>query len=161
MVVKKHSNVKFLIVGDGDQKVSLVNLASSLKVSQYIIFLGFLINDKLPKYLASADINVSTSTSDAGLAASTAEAMSSGIPVIITEFGDKSTWVKDTTNGLTFPIGDFQFLAEKICLLIENDGLRKIFGSRGREIIDMNNNYYKEMEKVNLIYQSVWQGSEK
>jgi glycosyltransferase involved in cell wall biosynthesis len=119
LVVKRHSNVKFLIVGDGDQKVSLVNLASSLKVSHYIIFLGFLPNNELPEYLASADINVSTSASDAGLAASTAEAMSSGIPVIITEFGDNSIWVKDKMNGLTFPIGDYQSLAEKIYMLIK------------------------------------------
>ena len=42
-----------------------------------------------------SDIYVSTSLSDGGLAASTAEAMACELPVIITNFGVNSKWISE------------------------------------------------------------------
>jgi glycosyltransferase involved in cell wall biosynthesis len=151
-VLKEIPETKFVIAGSGSQEAELKQLAKSLRVSDSIRFVGFITNDELPEYLASADIYVSTSLSDAGIAASTAEAMACGLPVVITDFGDNRKWVEDGVNGFIVPLKDPKSLAERIIYLLKNPDIRKEFGMRNRKIINERNNYYKEMEKMENIY---------
>jgi glycosyltransferase involved in cell wall biosynthesis len=152
IVLKEVPEAKFIIAGRGFQEAELKQLAKSLGVSDSIRFVGWISNDELPKYLASADIYVSTSLSDAGLAASTAEAMACGLPVVITDFGDNRKWVENGVNGFIVPLKDPKALAEKIIYLLKSPDIRKEFGMRNRKIIEERNNYYKEMEKMENIY---------
>ena len=155
LVLKEVPETKFVIAGRGSQEAELKQLAKSLGVSDSIRFVGFIANDELPKYLASADIYVSTSLSDAGLAASTAEAMACELPVVITDFGDNRKWVEDGVNGFIVPLKDPKSLAEKIIYLLKNPDIRKEFGMRNRKIIEERNNYYKEMAKMENIYKEL------
>ena len=155
MVLKEFPEAKFVIAGEGSQKVKLKELAKSLGALDSVKFVGGIPNDELPRYLASADIYVSTSLSDAGLAASTAEAMACGLPVIITDFGDNKKWVEDGINGFIIPLKDPKSLAEKIIYLLKNEDVRKEFGKRNRKIIEERNNYYKEMKKMENIYEQL------
>lgn len=152
LVLKDVPDAKFIIAGRGSQETELKRLAKSLGVSDSIRFVGWIPYDELPKYLTSADIYVSTSLSDAGLAASTCEAMACELPVVITDFGDNRKWVKDGVNGFIVPLKDPQSLAEKIIYLLKNIDDRKEFGNRNREIIENDYNYSKEMEKMETIY---------
>ena len=152
LVLKEFADAKFIIAGEGEQKEYLMNLAKSLKVFDATRFVGWIPNDKLPKYLASSDVYVSTSLSDSGLSAGTAEAMACGLPVVITDFGDNRKWVEDGVNGFIVPLKDPKALAEKIIYLLKNPDIRKEFGMRNRRIIEERNNYYKEMEKMEKIY---------
>ena len=151
-IVKEVPETKFVIAGRGSQEAALKQLAKSLRVSDSIRFVGFIPNAELPKYLASSNIYVSTSLSDAGIAASTAEAMACGLPVIITDFGDNRNWVEDNVNGFIVPLKDPKRLAERIIYLLKNEGLRMKFGMRNRKIIEDRNNYYKEMGKMENVY---------
>jgi glycosyltransferase involved in cell wall biosynthesis len=152
IVLKEVPEAKFVIAGRGSQEEKLEQLAKSLGVSDSIRFVGFIAQEELPEYLASADIYVSTSLSDAGLAASTAEAMACGLPVVITDFGDNSKWVEDGVNGFIVPLKAPKALAEKIIYLLENEDIRREFGMRNKKIIEERNNYYKVMEKMENIY---------
>ena len=105
-------------------------------------------HDELPRYLTSANIFVSTALSDAGLAASTVEAMDCGLPVVITDSGDNRKWVEDGVNGFIIPLKDPKTLAEKIIYLLKNPDVGKEFGMRNRKIIEERNDYYKEMKKM-------------
>ncbi|VUT27998.1 MAG: Trehalose synthase [Candidatus Syntrophoarchaeum sp. GoM_oil] len=152
LVLKEIPEVKFVIAGKGSEEVRLKDLAKSLGILDSVKFVGLIPNNELPQYLSSMDIYVSTSLSDAGLAASTAEAMACGLPVVITDFGDNRKWVEDGVNGFTVPLKDPKSLAEKIIYLLKNPALRSEFGKRNRRIIEERNNYYKEMEKMERIY---------
>jgi len=153
LVLKECPEARFIIAGRGSQEAKLRKLASSLGISDSVKFVGFIPNEKLPEYLASADVYVSTSLSDAGLAASTAEAMACGLPVIVTDFGDNRRWVKNGVNGFIVPLRDPKTLADKIVYLLKNENIRKEFGIRNRIIIEKKNNYYKEMERMKHIYE--------
>lgn len=155
LVLKEVPETKFVIAGRGSQEAKLKELAETLGVSGSIRFVGFIANDELPEYLASAEIYVSTSLSDAGLAASTAEAMACGLPAVITDFGDNSKWVKDGVSGFIVPLKDPKTLAEKIIYLLKNKDSRMKFGVKNRKIIEERNNYYKEMEKMGDIYEEL------
>lgn len=151
-VLKEVPEAKFVIVGRGSQEGKLKELANSLRVSDNIRFIGFIANNELPEYIASANIYVSTSLSDAGLAASTAEAMACELPVIITDFGDNKKWVENNVNGFLIPLKDPNSLADKIIYLIKNPDVRRVFGNRSRKIIEEKNNYFTEMDKIETIY---------
>jgi glycosyltransferase involved in cell wall biosynthesis len=107
------------------------------------------------------DVYVSTSLSDAGIAASTAEAMACGLPVIVTDVADNRDWVEDGDNGFVIPVKSPKLLAEKIIYLLKNENIRKKFGKSGRKIIEERNNYYKEMEKMENIYEKLMERHKK
>jgi glycosyltransferase involved in cell wall biosynthesis len=133
IVLQKVPNVKFLILGKGPQGEALRELGRALGILENVIFTGSVPNDRIPLYLRVADVYVSTSLSDAGIAASTAEAMACGLPVVITHTGENGKWVTDGKNGYLVP--------------------PKSFAEVNRAIIDERNDYYKEMEKMENIYQ--------
>jgi len=157
LILKEIRETKFVIAGKGSEEKRLRELAKSLGVSDSTIFAGFIPNDELPTYLNTMDVYVSTSLSDAGIAASTAEAMACGLPVVITDVMDNKKWVEDEVNGCLVPTKDPKSLAEKIIYLLQNEDIRKKFGKLNRKIIEERNNYYKEMEKMEDIYKNlIW-----
>lgn len=161
LVLKEISETKFVIAGKGSEEKRLRELAASLGVSDSVKFVGFIPNDELPQYLNAMDVYVSTALSDAGVAASTAEAMACGLPVIITDVAENRKWVEDGVNGFVIPVKDLKSLAEKIVYLLKNEDIRKKFGKINRKIIEERNNYYKEMEKMEGLYKKLTEGHEK
>jgi L-malate glycosyltransferase len=159
LVLRKVPETKFIIVGDGDQRDYLKNLATTLGVEDSIRFVGPISNSEIPRYLAASDVYVSTSLSDAGLAASTAEAMACELPVVITDFGDNGLWVKDGQGGFLVPLKSPSLLAERIAHLLKNEDVRRMFGKFNREVIEERNDYNKEMEKVERVYLTLTGGS--
>jgi glycosyltransferase involved in cell wall biosynthesis len=152
LVLKEVPEAKFVIGGDGDQRGYLENLSRSLGVSDSVKFVGVIPNDELPRYFAAADVYVSTSLSDAGLAASSAEAMASGLPVVISDFRDNRQWVEDGVSGYLFPLRDVEALATSVVFLLKNEGKRQELGSVGRKIIVERNNFDTQMAKMGDIY---------
>jgi glycosyltransferase involved in cell wall biosynthesis len=161
LVLKEIPGAKFLVVGGGSQEVNLKEQANSLGISASVTFTGRIPNHELPKYLNSADIYVSTSLSDAGLASSTAEAMACGLSVVVTDFGDNKKWVEDGTNGFLIPLKNPETLATKIIYLIRNKELRNKFGQLNRQIIVERNDWATEMRKVEKLYEDVLERSKK
>jgi glycosyltransferase involved in cell wall biosynthesis len=155
LVLKEAPETNFLIIGRGSQESKLKKLAEASGVLDKIKFTGWIPNDELPRYLASADIYISTSLSDAGLAASTAEAMACELPVVVTDFGENREWVRNQEGGFVIPLSNSQLLAEKIIYLVKNRDARRNFGRFNRKIIEEKNNYYLEMKKMEEVYNSV------
>lgn len=155
LVLKESPDSRFVIAGKGSEEENLKKLAKDLGVLDSIEFVGLIRQEMLPKYLRESNIYVSTSLSDAGIASSTAEAMSCGVAPIITDFGDNKDWVKNGESGFLMPLGDFKFLAEKIIFLIKNPEERRMLGKNARKVIEDKNNYYKEMEKMEKLYEFI------
>lgn len=153
-VCKSVPAVKFLLVGDGSQREELKALASNLGVVDSVIFAGAISANEIPLHLNLADVYVSTSLSDSGLAASTAEAMSCSLPVVVTDSGDNNKWVKCGKNGFVVAKGDSEALADKIIYLLKNDEMSRLCGQTNRNVIIQKNNYYGEMKRMEEIYKS-------
>lgn len=160
LVMKEVPMVNFLIAGKNyeEEEDRIKKLAKLLGVFSAINFCGVISHDSLPQYLASSNIHVSVSLSDGGVAVSTFEAMSSGLPVVVTNTGDNSIWIKDNENGFVIPIRSPEQLAEKIIYLLHNPETRKRFGATNRSIVETKQNYYKEMEKVHVLYKNLVKG---
>jgi glycosyltransferase involved in cell wall biosynthesis len=156
-VIKRFPWATFLIAGEGSQREYLESLANNLGIFNNVRFTGSIPNSQLPDYLRAADIYVSTSLSDAGLSASTAEAMACALPVVVTDWGENKLWVKAGEGGFLVPLKDPVALSEKIVYLLDNPHLSQRYGSFNRGIIQERNNYEIEMGKMATLYQEVVQ----
>lgn len=152
LVRSRVPDIVYLIVSRGPEEEMLKTLANSLGVNDAIRWLGFLPGSELAKYFNLADIYVSTSLSDAGLASSTGEAMSCGLPAVITDFGDNAQWVQNGVNGFLFPVKAPDALAERIIILAEHPSLRAEMGARNRKVIEERYNWAKEMARMEAMY---------
>ena len=147
-----NSRLRFVVAGSGSLTDQLKDLVKKLEIDQHVVFPGRLNNEDFAALSASCDIYVSTSTSDGGLAASTAEAMSSCTPVIITNFGENSNWLKNETAGYIFEIGDSDELSKILLKLADDPDLMKKLGINGRKVIVEENNARTEWDKVLNMY---------
>ena len=154
-VLASEPEAKLLVISVGSQYTMLSELTKSLNISDSIKFVGRIKESELPRYIASSDIYVSTSLSDAGLSASTAEAMACELPVIITDFGDNREWVEDGKNGFVIPLKSPEILASRIIYLLQNKEMSKRFGKANRQVIEEENNREKEMESMLHLYEEL------
>lgn len=151
-VIQHIHQARFVVAGDGVQRSMLEALVLELGVGDYVRFVGWLPESETARLTASAALYVSTSLSDGGLAASTAEAMACGVPAVISDFGENREWVADGRAGRIFPLRDPGALASAIVELLKDPALCADIGAKGRDVILQKNDYFKEMEKVDAIY---------
>lgn len=152
IVHKENKNVRFQIAGDGSERQKLETCVQEKNLQSCVTLSGRYDPNTLPAMFGNSDIYVSTSLSDSGLSASTAEAMAAGLPAIVSDSGDNRAWVKEERGGFIFPCKDAKTLAEHILFLAAHPETRKEFGEYNQNVIMEKNNYWKEMEKVEKIY---------
>ena len=153
IVLSQKNNVKFIIASDGIEREDMEEYVSKHNLSNYVIFPGYMTMSEMVAFLSASDIYVSSSKADAGLAASTAEAMSIGLPVVVSNNSENSFWIDK--SGLLFEDGDAKGLADRILNLANNPQLMKRFGNNGRDRILKDNEYKIQMNKVNNLYINV------
>jgi glycosyltransferase involved in cell wall biosynthesis len=151
-IVAAYPDVRIVVAGSGSNRPTLESQVRSLRLQDSVVFTGRYEHANLPRMLRTAQVYVSTSLSDAGIAASTAEAMSSGLPVVITDTGENREWVTEGETGFIVPPRDPRALAQRVIRLLEDASLRAAMGSRARETIVARNDYVREMQKVDDLY---------
>lgn len=112
-VSKSSPNLKFLLIGGGEQDSELRQRVARLGLSEKVVFTGFISYQDLPRYLKIADIAVNTL--EPTLVANVAfpnkvlQYMAAGVPVVSTRldglertFGDRAgiTWASDPKDVL-------------------------------------------------------------
>ena len=153
IVLSLKNNIKFIIASDGSEREDMEEYVSKHNLSNHVIFPGYITMSEMVAFLSASDIYVSSSKADAGLAQSTAEAMSIGLPVVVSNNSENSFWVSN--SGLLFEDGDAKGIADGILDLSQNPQLMKEFGDNGRDRISRDNDYKIQMNKVNDLYLSI------
>ena len=152
-VLKINNNIKFIIASDGIERQDMEYYVSIHDLSKYVVFPGYMTMSEMVAFLSASDLYVSSSKADAGLSASTAEAMSVGLPVLVSDNSENSFWVKN--SGLLFEDGDVNGISDGILRLASDTQLMTKLGRNGRDRILKDNNYVTEMTKVNALYMSI------
>jgi glycosyltransferase involved in cell wall biosynthesis len=140
------------IHGGGPERERLEAQTRELGLEGTVTFHGRYSHDTLPSILAAADVYVSTSTSDAGIAASTAEAMAAGLPAVISDSGENKAWITDGVNGRLFPTGDDAVLAQALTEASRSPANRREWARAGQRTILDRNDYQTEMRKMEALY---------
>jgi glycosyltransferase involved in cell wall biosynthesis len=124
-------DVQVLVVGHGELHDELQQRVAELDLGSRVCFAGFVDDDALPALFASADLVASASEYE-GFGLTLVEAMACGLPVVATAVGGVTDVVEPGATGTLVPFGDVAAMAEQICLLADDAGLRARWGSAGR-----------------------------
>jgi len=114
------------MVGDGPEEISLRSLAENMKVNSVFRFLGE--RDDVFELLLSSDIFVLPSRYE-GMSYSILEAMSVGLPCVVTAVGENSKLIQSGKNGFLVLPEDAISLSKSLQLLIRSENLRCQMGS--------------------------------
>jgi len=125
IVNNKIPDIKLIIVGDGPEKINLVNQVFLLGLQKKIDFRGILKRQQLPRlYIASLGLIVpSIWMENSGLVL--IEAMYFGKPIIGSNIGGIPDLIKNNNNGLLFTPRSRIDLAKKILTLVMDEKKRK------------------------------------
>ncbi len=134
-VAEQDAEACFLIVGDGELRAAMEELARGLGLGpERLRFLGF--RDDLQTIYADLDLLVLCSRNE-GSPVAIMEAMAAGIPVVAAAVGGVPDLVADDQSGVLVPPGDPGALAGAIESLRRDPLRRRRFGAAGRERIFM------------------------
>ena len=102
----------FLIVGDGSLSSELQAYCRDRGLDTHVRFVGFA-EDVTPYFnVMDLHVNCSVGTETSSLALS--EGMSLGLPSVVSDYGGNPYMVRDGENGLLYPMGESDALAERI-----------------------------------------------
>jgi glycosyltransferase involved in cell wall biosynthesis len=76
------------------------------------------------------------------------EASAMGVPAVVTDIRGCREAVEHGVNGLLFPVGDSEALAQAIVELVRNDQRRAQMGSTGRRMAEERFDEQKVFERV-------------
>lgn len=116
-LLAKKIDVRLLLVGDGPERQSLENLVKELDISEFVIFTGFI--SKPADYIAALDVFLLTSFTE-GTSMTLLEAMSLGVPCIVTKVGGNPEVVIAEQTGKVINSNDLNALTNAVLSIVEN-----------------------------------------
>jgi glycosyltransferase involved in cell wall biosynthesis len=128
-VIDTFPRVKVLVIGDGELRNELENLAIRLGIDKNVVFCGF--RRDLPKIYADLDIVALTSLNE-GLPVAVIEAMASQTAVVAYDVGGVKDLIEPNVTGISVPFGEINRLAESIVFLLKNPRERERLGRNAR-----------------------------
>ncbi|AEV29374.1 glycosyltransferase [Sphaerochaeta pleomorpha str. Grapes] len=121
LVHEKHPQCTLTIYGEGDQRMQLEQLISSLHLESSVSLPG--IESSIFPKLQKAHMFVMSSNFE-GMPNALIEAMAMGLPVVTTDYSEgRGTLVINNKNGLVVPRFNEKALAEAMLFIIENPKL--------------------------------------
>lgn len=160
--------VKLFVVGTGHLEDKLRRETRSSNLEERVIFLGFIPHAELSEYLHVADVFCRPSLSE-GLGISFLEAMASGVPVVATPVGgipdflvSPSTLFRggtlggaesnDKITGIFCEVNNPKSIAEKIQLLLSNEGLRQKIIENASKMVRENYDWDGIAKKMQAVF---------
>lgn len=140
--------VRAIIIGEGDEKNILKELARSLNVESRIHFMGRI--KDVRRYLKCSDIAVLSSDKE-GLSNSLLEYMACSLPVVATNVGGNSEVINEET-GILVEARDVDAMANALIQLVKNSELRNTLGKKGSEIIKYKYSWKNSINNIDMYY---------
>jgi glycosyltransferase involved in cell wall biosynthesis len=119
---EKFSQVELVIIGDGNERKSLEDLARGLNLGEKVNFMGQVPHENLHEHYSKSDVFVLPSLNE-GMSNTMLEALASGLPIVATDTGGTKELVTEGVNGFVVGMQDSKDLADKIEKLIEDNQL--------------------------------------
>ena len=129
-IIKKHSAVKFIIAGDGEERKMLEDLAKYLGIENDLFFLGY--RNDVQNLMSQLDLIVLSSLWE-GLPLTPIEAYSVGRTMIATAVDGTIEIVRDGVDGCLISPQNVEDIVKKVNLLLENDEIRFQYEKRAKE----------------------------
>jgi glycosyltransferase involved in cell wall biosynthesis len=131
IVLQGHPETRFLLVGDGPIANVVKDQIAEMGLGDRAIMTGY--RQDIQDILALSDVVVLTSDRFEGVPQSLSQAMAMSLPVVASPVGSIPELVIDGKTGLLATIGSAESFAEKITLLLGDQGLRTEIGTAARK----------------------------
>ena len=132
-VSKKHPDWRLCIIGDGEEKQALTELADKLEVTDSVSFTGALSHDDVISTMKKASIYAMTSHSE-GFPFVLIEAMSCGLPAIAFDVrvGPRAI-IENNKNGILVEDNNIEQFSNELCKMIEDSDIRFSYSKNALE----------------------------
>ena len=130
IVVKQVSDVRFVILGEGDLRPHLEKQIKHLHLERHVFLAGF--RADVLELLKDADVFALSSTHE-GMCTSLLDAMAAEKPAVATAVGGVPEVVDDLETGFLVPPREPAALATRIVQLLKDQALRRRMGRAGLE----------------------------
>jgi glycosyltransferase involved in cell wall biosynthesis len=152
-------NVRALIVGDGQQRVPLAQLARRLGVGDRVVLTGSVPHADVAAHLALIDVFVVPRTREITCQLVTPlkpyEAMAAGRAVVVSRTEALSEMIREGETGLSFAPEDAGDLADVVETLIADPQRRDALGRRAREWVSEHRTWRANAERYLDVYREL------
>jgi glycosyltransferase involved in cell wall biosynthesis len=131
-IYEKYKNIKLLIVGDGEERINLLDQIENYRSKNNILFLGR--RDDVPKLLKISDIFVLPTLFE-GMSNALMEAMASKLPIVTTNIPENRNLIENLTNGILVPTENSKALRDSLVQLFKSIEKRTILASAAKNSI--------------------------
>ncbi len=151
-LLSQFPRLALLVVGEGELRESLEELAEGMGIRGSIRFTGF--RDDISRLMGATDLLV-LPTHNEGFPWVLAEAMSLGKPVVASRVGGIPELVQDGRTGLLVPCGDETALGMAIAELVRQPGRAAQMGLAGRRWIQERFGVEKMLNQLEKLFTQV------
>jgi len=130
-VVREIPNAVLALVGDGSLRVQLTELVASLNLNNNVRFVGRLPTEGVLKWLQAGDLITLISAVE-GLPCSLIEAMSAGLPAVVSDIPAHLQLVDHEVEGVVTKLGNQESIARGLVRLLNDPAARERMGAAAR-----------------------------
>jgi glycosyltransferase involved in cell wall biosynthesis len=140
-VLQQHPDETLTIIGDGPLRVSLGEACQTLDIARNVVFLGSLVNHKIPAHLKGAAVtlfpSVVTDNGDQeGTPVAIMEALACANAVVVSDYPGARDIIDDGNNGLLVAQKSPEELADAILSLLDTPERWRQLGNAGRQTVE-------------------------
>lgn len=152
LLLAKFPSLRCLVVGDGELREELQQLAADLGLTDHCLFLG--VRQDIPEVLAAMDLLVLPSLSE-GMPYAALEGMAMGKPVVATAVNGVPELIQDGVTGLLVPRKDPVALAKAIDTVLANPHIAASLGLAARRQVEQTYSIEAWIAQMESLYESL------
>jgi len=154
LIEKEYSDVGLIYIGDGEEKVHLINRSIELGIDKKVILFGRVEYKSIPSIMHYSDILVLPSREE-GVGRVILEAMAMKLPVIASNVGGIPFVIDNLKDGILFEPGDVHELKRHVLFLINNKGFSDTITTNGHQKFIDNYEYEVSINMFLNMYKSI------
>jgi glycosyltransferase involved in cell wall biosynthesis len=148
-VLEKFPDIRFVFVGDGDDRASLEAAVRERGLQKSIIFTGF--RADVPELMMGSDALLLPSRVE-GFGYVLVEAMAAGVPCIASNASSIPEIVEDGVTGILHAVGDSGAIAEAIIALLSNRERARAMGEAGARVARERFTFATMLDQVEQVF---------
>jgi glycosyltransferase involved in cell wall biosynthesis len=157
LVVRRIPEAVLVLVGDGPLRTTLAEQAAKLGVPEKsIVFTGRVSPPDVVTWLQIADLFTLVSPSE-GFSCALAEAMSTGLPSVVSDITGNRQLITSERHGLLAPVGDSEAIAAAMVRIFEDQPLRLAMAQESRNTVLANYSTSKVADRYEALFQEAIQ----
>jgi glycosyltransferase involved in cell wall biosynthesis len=128
---KKFPDIRFRIIGKGDYERILRSIVETLGIQEVVEFCGFVTEEEKARILQESSLYVCTSLDEGGWTIAAVEAMSAGVPVLVTK--SQLDVLAGGLTGRLLKSSEPKMIADSVISILDDDSLWTEFSKNSLE----------------------------